>query len=186
MIDAEQREILRVLQEGVDALADALRDIDEPTARRRPVVNSWSVLECVQHIAMTEAALFVRLREAKACDASSEDRAREAKFEGLALNRSRRIEAPDLVIPKTYADDPENNSGSLAQALEQFNAVRSETIQFVENFQGDLRWWQAQHPLIARPVNCYEMLLLVALHPKRHAQQIVETRSALAHAHRKP
>ncbi len=171
MSGADRQEILRVLQEGADALAEALKDVDEARAGRRPRPESWSALECVEHLTLTERALLSRLREARPSDSSHEDRAREAKFRDLALNRSRRIEAPEPVIPKGRAKD-------LAQAMEEFNATRRDTVRFVEEFPGDLRWWLTVHPLITRPVNCYEMLLLVAMHPKRHALQIEEAREA--------
>jgi hypothetical protein len=130
------------------------------------------VLECVQHLTLTEQVLLSRLKEAKACEESYEDSAREAKFQDLALNRARRIEAPEPVIP---LESPQ----SLLQAIEDFRAARKQTLQFVEEFPGELRRSLAAHPLIKRPVNCYEMLLLMALHPRRHALQIEQTRDLL-------
>jgi len=173
MSDLDRQEILRVLEEGADALAGALKDMEESMAGCRPRPGSWSALECVEHLTLTETALLQRLREARPSGSSHEDRAREAKFQDLALNRSRRIEAPEPVTPKSYAKD-------LAAALEEFRAARRETVRFVEEFPGNLRWWLTTHPLITRPVNCYEMLLLIAMHPRRHARQIEDTRALLA------
>ena len=173
LMDDERREILLKLQAGADALANAWRDVDEQTASLRPRPESWSVLECVAHVALTERALMSRLKEARDGGQSHEDRPREEKFAGLALNRSRRIEAPPLVRPDC-------NSKTLAQAVEDFNAARQDTVRFVQEFRGELRSWLTVHPLITRPVNCYEMLLLLALHPARHAQQIAEIREQLS------
>lgn len=174
MPETDREEILRMLREGVAALRAALEGIREEDALRRPAEGRWSVLECVEHVAASEAELLPLLRQAARCDASQEDRAREAKFQGLALNRARRIEAPDPVQPKGAA-------ASVAEAWERFERVRAETVRFVEEFEGDPRWWVTRHPLITRPVNCYEMLLLMAMHPRRHAAQIVEIRAELAH-----
>jgi hypothetical protein len=171
MINAERQEILQVMQEGADALAAALTGVDESIARRRPLPESWSVLECVEHLTLTEAALLTRLKEAKPSGESHHDPPREAKFRDLALNRLRRIEAPEPVLPSSASE-------TLAQAVEDFMAIRKETVRFVEGFPGDLRWCLTTHPLITRPVNCYEMLLLMALHPKRHALQIEQAREA--------
>ena len=173
MRDADKKEIACVLQDGVDALAAALRGVDEVMATLRPHPESWSVLECVEHIALTEEALLARLREARSADESREDRARETRFQELALNRLRRIDAPEPVIPKLGPQ-------SLAETCERFETVRRQTLSYVEEFEGDLRWWLTVHPLITRPVNCYEMLLLIALHPKRHAQQIADIREQLS------
>jgi DinB superfamily len=170
--DRDKADVLRMLQEGMDSLSEALRGIDASLAKRRPRAGSWSIVECVEHLTLTERALLLRLKEAKVCDESHEDRPREAKFQDLALNRARRIEAPSPVRPGS-------GSTTLAEAVEEFRAARRETIAFVEDFRGDLRWRVAQHPLITRPVNCYEMLILMAMHPRRHALQIVETRGDL-------
>jgi uncharacterized damage-inducible protein DinB len=156
----------------MDSLSEALRGIDASLAKRRPQAGSWSVVECVEHLTLTERGLLERLKQATPCDESREDRAREAKFRDLALNRARRIEAPEPVHPP-------NESTSLAEAVEEFRAARRETIAFVADFRGDLRWRVAQHPLITRPVNCYEMLILMAMHPRQHALQIAETRLLL-------
>ena len=170
--DRDKADVLEMLQQGMEALADALSGIDASLARRRPQSGAWSVVECVEHLTLTERALLERLKEATPCDESREDRAREAKFQNLALNRARRIEAPDPVRPG-------NGSTTLAEAVEEFKAARRETLEFVDDFGGDLRWRAAQHPLIARPVNCFEMLLLMAMHPRRHALQIAEIRRTL-------
>jgi hypothetical protein len=169
MSDADRQEILRLLQDGADALAKALDGIEESTAALRPRAESWSVVECVEHLALTETALLSRLRDATPSDRSHEDRVREAKFQDLAMNRARRIEAPEVVTPKGSTTD-------LAQAVAGFQAARRETVRFVDQFPGDLRSWLTIHPLITRPVNCYEMLLLMAMHPWRHALQIAEAR----------
>jgi len=94
---ADKADVLQMLQEGMEALADALRGFDASLARRRSNSGAWSVVECVEHLTLTERALLLRLKEAKVCDESHEDRAREAKFQDLALNRARRIDAPEPV-----------------------------------------------------------------------------------------
>lgn len=170
--DTEKEEVLLMLQEGEDVLDTALRDIDEELARRKPGPEGWSVLQSIEHVTLVETGLLARLKDSKPSDQSHRDQSRETKFHELALNRARRIEAPPQVIPK-------GNSESLRQAIENFRTARRETIRFVEEFRGELRNWLTLHPLITRPVNCYEMLLLMAMHPKRHAMQIEQIRAWL-------
>ena len=175
MVGDAKIEIERVLQDGIDVLADSLAGVDEETACLRPLSDSWSIVDCVEHIALTEAGLLTRLEKAQPAETSHADAAREARFRDLAMNRGRRIDAPELVRPASQFT-------TLAQARAAVQTARSRTLAFVRDFQGDLRSWLTQHPLITRPVNCYEMLLLIALHPKRHAQQITEIREQLSHA----
>lgn len=164
-MDAAKGEIGERFNEGESALQAALADVDMESACAKPTDGAWSVVEIVEHLAASEAFLLGRLRQATATAVSHADRAREARLESLALNRERRIDAPEPV-------QPTGSCIRLAQALKQFRAVRAQTLQFVADFPGDLRSSLVQHPLIPRPLNCYEMLLLMALHPIRHAAQI--------------
>ena len=170
-MDTAKQEILGRLGEGESALCAALAGIDLEAASAKAAPDHWSILEIVEHLAASEALLLGQLRRATATDISCADPAREARLESLALNRERRIDAPEPVLPQ-------GNCANLAEALERFHAVRMETMQWLQAFEGDLRSWLAVHPLIARPVNCYEMLLLMALHPIRHTAQIREIRRA--------
>ena len=86
----DKKDIERALQEGLDALEKALRGIEEQSARMKPRPEAWSALDCVEHLALTEAALLSRLYEAKPSESSHEDQAREARFLDLAMNRARR------------------------------------------------------------------------------------------------
>src|SRR5580700_11601590 len=98
MQEIEKQEILRVLREGSGALETALRGVDEEIAHCKPAADRWSIVECVEHLVLTEAALLRRLGEAKESDRSHYDQAREAKFQDLAMNRARRIDAPGPVL----------------------------------------------------------------------------------------
>lgn len=171
MADDKDQILLR-LEEGVTALQSALAGLDPSSVLLSPVLGRWSILDCVEHLAASEAALLDRLHEHIQTPASHADPAREARLESLALNRERTIDAPQPVHPAGACSN-------LAQALESFYAVRARTLEFVRGFPGDLRSSLVQHPLIQRPLNCYEMLLLMALHPIRHAAQIAEIRATL-------
>ena len=167
----QKKQILDRFRQGESALNAALAGLDPNSAAAKPDPARWSILEIVEHLAASEALLLDRLRHFSPTPISHADPAREARLESLALNRERKIDAPEPVHPT-------GEYGTLAEALDRFRQVRAQTIQFVENFSGDLRSALAQHPLIPRPLNCYEMLLLMALHPIRHAAQIGELRQS--------
>jgi hypothetical protein len=87
-----------------------------------------------------------------------------------AADRSRPVAAPEMA-------HPHRRFQSLDEALGAFHSARAGTVLFVERFDGDLRCWITDHPLIPGPVNCYEILLIIAAHPARHAKQIEEIRA---------
>jgi hypothetical protein len=177
MLDAEKREIVDRLQAGRDALNAALDGVSESLAARKPVPDAWSILECVEHVAVVERLLLSRLISAVPTETSHENRMREAMIAARGADRGRPIAAPEAARPR-------NRFGSLRDALDAFDSARGETLRFLDGFNGDSRFCVTDHPLIPGPVNCYEILLLISVHPARHAKQIAETRTSLAAADR--
>ena len=90
------------------------------------------------------------------------------------LDRSRVVPAPEIVVPAGGIE-------TVSDAWATFEAARAETMQWIDEFEGDLRSWVTNHPMVRTPVNCYEMFLMIALHSKRHAQQIADMRVVVAH-----
>ena len=74
---------------------------------------------------------------------------------------------------------PTGRFATLAEAVESFLATREQTVRFVEACDEDLRAKPMAHPLLG-PINCHVALLLIAVHPRRHASQIREIRTTLA------
>jgi hypothetical protein len=91
---------------------------------------------------------------------------RERAIVERGADRRRKIEAPDVAIPG-------GRFLTLQEALQAFAESRARTIGFVENRNDDLRMLLTDHPVVGR-VNGYETVLLIAVHPLRHARQIEE------------
>jgi hypothetical protein len=165
MQSGERSQLLDSLRAGREALGQALANLGEGVARRTPKSGGWSILQCMEHMVGSERYLLSRLLLATAADRPEENRAREAKIAAIAADRSRRIEAPEMVRPT-------GRFSSLSEALAAFDAARAEVIHWVEGCTGDPRQLLTDHPMIPGPVTCYETLLLIAAHPGRHAKQI--------------
>jgi hypothetical protein len=171
MDPAEERKVLDDLERGSQALRDALRGIGEEQAALRPGPDRWSVLDCVEHLAVVEEYLLGQLEAATPALTPVGTALREARIAERAGDRSRPVEAPEFVRPR-------GRFATLAEALRCFESVRGRTVRFVECCQKDLRQQATTHPLIGA-VNGHEILLMMALHPARHAKQIAEIRAAL-------
>jgi uncharacterized damage-inducible protein DinB len=89
MEKAEKIEMLRQLRTGRSALGDALAGVDEATAVRKPSRESWSILDCVEHMVASERYLLTRLHAAEHADQPFEKSRREGKIAMLAADRSR-------------------------------------------------------------------------------------------------
>jgi hypothetical protein len=163
-----------MLREGNEALRSALEGVGEEEAQIVPAEGRWSAAECVEHLALAEAELLRLIKIATKAGTTPARPGLEEKIRVRAADRSFRIEAPEVAVPS-------GRSESLHEAAARFDAARAETLAWVASFAADPRKWVTTHPLMKGPVNCWEMLLMIALHPKRHAEQIREIREGLPH-----
>jgi hypothetical protein len=102
MLESVEREILDALEMGRDSLGEALAGIDEQLAIRKPRPGSWSILECVEHLALSEQFLVSRLTSASRSDCSHENGRREAMIADRGLDHTRPVESPEAVRPGTH------------------------------------------------------------------------------------
>jgi hypothetical protein len=168
----EKREILAALDSGRKALLGALSGVTDDLAVRSPGLGKWSILQCVEHTAVSEDYLFSQLTAAKHSDMPMIDEQREALIMERGLDRAMRVESPEVGWPT-------GRFLTLTGAVQHFVAARERTIRFVRSSKDDLRSRVTSHPIIGT-VNCYETLLMMVAHPHRHAEQLKEIRAALA------
>jgi len=173
MLEPERREILAHLEEGWKALALALDGVDEAEAAWKPGTRQWSILECVEHLVLSEDFLFSRLEVARPAAGVVLDRAREAAILSRGLDRSTPMESPEV-------GRPHRRFQALPEAVAGFSEVRARTVDWVNRLDRDPRSWLTDHPIIRGPVNCYEILLTISMHPRRHSEQINLIRSSFA------
>ena len=167
----EKERILADLESGRKALLDALTGVTEEVAAGHPAPGKWSVLECVEHLAVSEDYLFSQIEASHSSEVPVVNEKREALIVARGLDRTRTVESPEVGRPAA-------RFSTLAEAVKNFLAARERTIRFVENCEEDLRAKSTWHPIIGT-VNCYETLLMIAVHPHRHAKQIAEIKATL-------
>ena len=161
----EKEKLVADLESGRQTLMDVLKGITEDLAARTPP-GRWSILECVEHLAVSEDYLFSQIAVAHSLPVPVVNEKREALIVTRGLDRTKPVPSPEV-------GRPAGRFSTNAEALWSFLASREQTISFVENCSEDLRAKLTTHPIIGG-VNCYETLLMIAVHPKRHAQQIKE------------
>jgi hypothetical protein len=170
----EKVQLLASLDESRKALVNSVDGIAPETALRSPSPGAWSIRDCVEHVAISEDYLFAQIGKAQRRDAPVLNARREELIPVRGLDRSRRIECPEDGLPR-------GRFPTLAAALEHFLASRDRTARYVENIDVELEDLRAQitaHPVLGA-ANCYEILLTMAVHPRRHALQIEEIKAAL-------
>jgi hypothetical protein len=171
-MDATDRElILKLLTESREAFLASAAGLTDEQAKLCPAPDQWSVLDCVEHVAITEHFMFTIIATKLTPAPPFGDRGREEVFLREVANRSRKVSAPERAHPT-------GRFPTLAAALEQFNQSRARSIDYVEHCDKDLRAHTGPHPLFG-PITGQEYLVILALHPARHAAQIREVRESL-------
>jgi len=171
MNEQERAALLGELEQGKADILRAVDGVTEEMAARSTSLQRWSILECVEHIATSEDYLFGQILVAHPSDAPTASAKRESAIRARGLDRTQKVPAPEVVKPA-------GEFSSLREALKRFLAARERTIRYVETCQEDLRSQITTHPIVG-PVNCYETLLMMAMHPMRHARQIEEVKSKI-------
>ncbi len=171
MAPAESSAIVKILEDSRADFHAAVDGISESHAKVCPAPGRWSVLECVEHIALSESRLLGWLQNPIADPAPPVDKEKEARlFTGVA-SRTQRVEAPEPARPT-------GRFATLADAMEQFDAARAGSIRFAERQGERLYALAARHPFFGA-CNGQEVMVLMAAHARRHATQIREIRTAL-------
>jgi len=146
------------------------RGLPESLAATRPGTGRWSAIECVEHIAVAEDFLLTQITRAERSGVPLVSQRREAAILARGADRNKRLMSPEVARPA-------GRFPTLADALAGFLTTREQTVRFVETCDEDLRSKPMTHPLMGT-INCHEALLLIAVHPRCHAGQILEIRAA--------
>jgi hypothetical protein len=167
----DKQELLERLLQGRDRYLEVVTAIPEALCRIRPAEGAWSVLECAEHVALAEKGMFGALEKRRPTVAAA-DFTKDALINAMLLDRTRKATAPER-------SRPTGNFATLAEAIEQFKSARERTIAFVEQIREDLRICTVMHPLGV--FDGCQLLLIMALHPERHAIQIEAIRNSPAY-----
>jgi hypothetical protein len=167
----EKRQLIESLESSREEFLAALAGHSLESQSQRPSPESWSMLECAEHVILVENALRKRLAEAP----RSGDGARRAEVEQRI-----RTAGPDRTSRRLSPAPvkPTGRFSALAEAAAQFNEARDLTVELV-NSTGDLVLVSGSHPFFG-PINGFEMVLFMCAHSLRHAQQIRETGARIA------
>jgi uncharacterized damage-inducible protein DinB len=167
----ERSEIVQHLERGREEFLASVAGLSASQAAIRPDPARWSVLDCVEHVTVVEERFLGWLENAKKLDEPRIDKQKEAGLLTRVADRSVRAQSPEAALPT-------GRFTTLDQALEQFNATRTRSIQFAQDRSDELYSLAAEHPRFG-PMNGAEFLLIITAHARRHAAQIQEVRAAL-------
>jgi hypothetical protein len=166
-------ELLEHLEETRGALTEAVAHVAPVHRSARSVDGRWSVGEVLDHVHRVESS-FTRLLNRRVSDARAAGHPGETETSSILdsvdrrrlTDRGRRIEAPELVVPRPGATVEEGlaaleaSRGALLTALAGANGLALGTITH-------------PHPIFGT-MNMYQWALVLGFHDLRHADQIRE------------
>ena len=171
LTDTDRTALVTELQASHKAVVDTVKDLSPEQLAFKPAPERWSVAECLEHIAVTEVALFgyITGKVLTTPAAADADRQKTAgKDDGvmtLVTNRTARFRAPAEIRPAgRYA--------TRDAVLAAFDDNRKKTIEYVKGTQQDLR----AHVLkgAAGEMDGYQWIVYLSGHTRRHLAQIAE------------
>jgi hypothetical protein len=135
--------------------------------------SSWSVAQCVEHIALSETLIWQwmesTLQQPAAPDKKSEEKFTPESLIVAITDRTHKFKAPEMLRP-------EGKFPSTEAALHAFVSRRDSTIAYLGSTSDDLKNHFTSHPVFGT-IDLYEGFILLAGHSARHTLQLEEVKA---------
>ncbi len=169
LTDAERKAVIDYMKETKERLIKEVKGLTDEQLNFKTSPESWSVAECLEHIAFSEGALFGMLqgtlKEAANPARRSEVKMTDDQVKGMISSRERKVKTQE-------AFEPKNQFGSAEGSLKEFIAKRDGNVEFTKTTQEDLRNHYAVMPFAT--FDSFQVLVFIAGHSARHTAQIEE------------
>ncbi|MFM9838833.1 MAG: DinB family protein [Cyclobacteriaceae bacterium] len=167
--DAERKMVIDYMKETKERLIKDVKGLTTEQMNFKATPESWSVAECLEHIAFSEGALFGMLqgtlKEAANPARRAEVKMTDDQVKGMISSRERKVKTQE-------AFEPKNQFGSAEGSLKEFIAKRDGNMEFTKTTQEDLRNHYAVMPFAT--FDSFQVLVFITGHSARHTAQIEE------------
>jgi hypothetical protein len=169
LTDAERKYLSGLLTESQETLLSKVKGLTPAQLAFKADDASWSITECVEHIATTENGLFGYSQSAlkTAADPSKRDSVKFSDADVLKMinDRSSKFKAQDDVKPT-------GKFTNFQGALKEFTTLRNKNIEYIKTTSDDLRNHYNDFPF--GKFDAYQTIIFMAGHSQRHTAQIDE------------
>ena len=162
-----ERDALRArLEQGREKWLGVVCAVSEKDAQFSPGEGRWSILQVAEHVATAERQMLTMWKKLAA--PGTAPREKDNVILTAHNDRSKKRSAPERSLPT-------GRFTSLADAIRGFEENRAATLAALAE-EPDLRGRVVEHPL-AGVIDGYQLFLILAGHPARHAQQVEEIKA---------
>jgi uncharacterized damage-inducible protein DinB len=169
----ERKYATTLMKDTKSDLAQSLKGLSDAQLNFKPNAESWSVKECMYHIAISEKNLWGMMEGAMKA-AATPDKRSEVKMTDEQVVAA--LESREQKV-KTFAPfEPQNTPfKTLDEAMTSFKELRAEHIKYMKTTTEDLRNHMVQMPF--GTLDCYQLCLMMAAHTERHRKQMEEVKA---------
>lgn len=169
LTDAERKYASDLLQETQNNLLQKVSGLTPAQLNFKADATSWSVAECVEHIAISETNIFDFAQKALKEPADPSKRS-EVKMSDDAVVKM--VASRSTKVKTNEAFEPSGKFGTYEASLEEFKTKRQHNIKYITTTSDDLR--NHYNDFHFGKLDTYQTILFMAGHTKRHTDQIVE------------
>jgi len=154
------------LSDSYRLLLDTVARLTPEQWNFKPGPDQWSIAECVEHLAVSEAAGLARYQRmlAAASVPGKESVLTDEQLAAKVADRSQKFKAPDIIAPSHRWSDP-------LEALKQLKDCRDQGLAQLQSAGDDLRSYFSTHPAFG-DLDGLQWMGLRAAHTERHTAQI--------------
>ncbi|ETN97022.1 DinB family protein [Zhouia amylolytica] len=163
---------IKHLNESKAELLKAIKGLSEEQLNFKPSENSWSIANCVEHLALSEnnimGAVKKSLEEKPSTESLNELKTSDKELIDMITDRSSKVKTS-----KPF--EPTNSFGSYEETLKAFKDRRKNNITFVKKDKINLRNYVMDLPF--GKIDAFQGILFMSGHTSRHVKQINEIKS---------
>ena len=160
-------------QQTFDALKKSIDGLSAAQLQFKPAEDKWSISQCLDHILLTEKALFDYAKQGME-KAANPERKKDVKVKDEELikgmnDRTSKAKAPENIVGKGTYTQP-------ATALADLQKSRETILAYLNQFSVDDMRNRVNDSYFG-PVDAYHGFLYIAAHTSRHTAQIEEVKA---------
>lgn len=167
--------LINYFQQTNDNLVQSIEDLDKNQLAFKASPENWSVSQCIEHIILTEKALFEEakkmLEKPAAPEKITEVKGTDEEIIKGITDRSSKFQAPEFLHPSGAYENAD-------KAINDFIEQREQVVAYLRAVpEEDLRNHISQSPS-GEYIDAYQFMIYIAGHSARHTDQIKEVKAA--------
>lgn len=170
MTDDERKFAVKYLTDTKSEVVKLVKKLSDEQLNYKPDADSWSVAECLKHIAISEQNIWAGF-----VDASLAQDPDPSKRSGVSMSDEQLIgiiESREQKVKTAPPFEPQNKPEAADVVLKEFQKLRDEHIKFAKKSDEDLRNRYGQLPF--GTIDAYQAIIFMAGHTRRHYEQMKE------------